>query len=84
MRHLLVPLTLALAFRTGAAEAPPTINWYKGNLHTHTINSDGDSPPYDVMAWYKRNGYQFLTTLSREGSRCDLRLRFRSTSRARL
>src|SRR5438552_2278125 len=34
--------------------------WFKGNLHTHTINSDGDSPPYDVMAWYKRNGYQFL------------------------
>ena len=41
---------------------PPTgLNWYKGNLHAHTINSDGDSPPYDVMAWYKRNGYQFLT-----------------------
>jgi hypothetical protein len=60
MRHLLVLLTLALAFRTGAAQAPPTINWYKGNLHTHTINSDGDSPPYDVMAWYTRNGYQFL------------------------
>jgi hypothetical protein len=29
-------------------------------MHTHTINSDGDSPPYDVVAWYKRNGYQFL------------------------
>jgi predicted metal-dependent phosphoesterase TrpH len=41
-----------------AAQAPP--RWYRGNLHTHTINSDGDSPPYDVVAWYKRNGYQFL------------------------
>lgn len=49
-----------LAFRPGAAQSPPPTNWYKGNLHTHTINSDGDSPPYEVMAWYKRNGYQFL------------------------
>lgn len=45
----------------GAAQSPSAgMNWYRGNLHTHTINSDGDSPPYDVMAWYKRNGYQFL------------------------
>ncbi len=34
--------------------------WYKGNLHSHTINSDGDSPPANVMAWYKRSGYHFL------------------------
>lgn len=39
---------------------PLTPRWYRGNLHTHTINSDGDSPPYEVVAWYKRNGYQFL------------------------
>ena len=58
-RHLLLVI-LILAFRTSAAQGPPESHWYKGNLHTHTINSDGDSPPYDVMAWYKRNGYQFL------------------------
>jgi hypothetical protein len=60
MRRCLVLLTLAATFRVGATQAPPAANWYKGNLHTHTINSDGDSSPYDVMAWYKRNGYQFL------------------------
>ena len=53
-------LILALALVTTAAQTPPALNWYRGNLHTHTINSDGDSSPYDVMAWYKRNGYQFL------------------------
>ncbi len=54
-------LALASLTRTGAAQNPaPTSNWFRGNLHTHTINSDGDSAPYDVMAWYKRNGYQFL------------------------
>ena len=42
-----------------SAQAPPA-RWFKGNLHSHTINSDGDSPPYDLVAWYKRNGYQFL------------------------
>lgn len=32
----------------------------KGNLHAHTDRSDGDSSPEDVIAWYRRHGYQFL------------------------
>ena len=32
----------------------------KGNLHAHTSRSDGDSPPEDVIAWYRRHGYAFL------------------------
>lgn len=38
----------------------PVYKWFKGNLHTHTIFSDGDSSPEDVISWYKRHGYQFL------------------------
>lgn len=34
--------------------------WYKGNLHTHTTNSDGDWSPDRVAAEYKANGYDFL------------------------
>lgn len=34
--------------------------WYRGNVHTHTTNSDGDSSPQDVVRWYKNNGYNFL------------------------
>jgi hypothetical protein len=34
--------------------------WYKGNLHTHTLNSDGDSTPVEVATWYREHGYQFL------------------------
>lgn len=34
--------------------------WAKGNLHAHTNNSDGDSPPQDVIKWYQEHGYQFL------------------------
>ena len=34
--------------------------WYKGNTHTHTLNSDGDSTPDEVTTWYRSHGYQFL------------------------
>ena len=34
--------------------------WYKGNTHTHTLESDGDSTPEDVTRWYREHGYQFL------------------------
>jgi hypothetical protein len=34
--------------------------WYKGNLHTHTTESDGDADPDVVVEWYKQHGYDFL------------------------
>lgn len=34
--------------------------WLKGNLHTHTTNSDGELPPEKVVNAYKERGYQFL------------------------
>ena len=34
--------------------------WYKGNTHTHTINSDGDSTPDEVVRWYREHRYNFL------------------------
>lgn len=37
-----------------------SLNWYKGNTHTHTLNSDGDSTPADVVKWYRENRYNFL------------------------
>lgn len=40
--------------------AGSTLRWYKGNTHTHTLNSDGDSTPDDVVRWYREHGYQFL------------------------
>lgn len=39
---------------------PDAPRWYKGNTHTHTLNSDGDSTPDDVVRWYREHGYQFL------------------------
>jgi hypothetical protein len=38
----------------------PAARWYKGNTHTHTLNSDGDSTPDEVTKWYREHGYRFL------------------------
>jgi hypothetical protein len=54
---------LVAAARGPRAQAPPQPSaghWYKGNTHTHTLNSDGDSTPDDVAKWYREHGYRFL------------------------
>ncbi|MDQ3169893.1 MAG: CehA/McbA family metallohydrolase [Acidobacteriota bacterium] len=61
MRHLtcVVAAVVALAPAARAGQAPD-LRWYKGNTHTHTVNSDGDSTPDDVVRWYREHGYNFL------------------------
>ncbi|MDQ3666456.1 MAG: CehA/McbA family metallohydrolase [Acidobacteriota bacterium] len=39
---------------------PTRLHWYRGNTHTHTLNSDGDSTPDEVVRWYREHGYNFL------------------------
>ena len=34
--------------------------WFRGNMHTHSLWSDGDDYPEMIASWYKANGYQFL------------------------
>jgi hypothetical protein len=45
-----------------SASQPPAESrrWFKGNTHTHTTESDGDSTPDVVARWYRDHGYQFL------------------------
>ena len=46
---------------TSRPEAATTSTvWFKGNIHTHTTRSDGDSEPEVAVDWYRRNGYDFL------------------------
>ena len=55
--------SVAVLWLAGVVRLPseePRLNWYKGNLHTHTINSDGDSAPDVVARWYKEQRYHFL------------------------
>jgi len=35
-------------------------NWYKGNLHLHTTNSDGTYTPEEICIVYKNEGYNFI------------------------
>ena len=52
---VLVGLTLA-ATPAAAQEA----RWWKGNLHTHSLWSDGNDFPEQIATWYRTNDYQFL------------------------
>src|SRR3954466_4543649 len=40
--------------------APAGGRWFKGNLHTHSLWSDGNDYPEMIVDWYARHGYQFL------------------------
>jgi hypothetical protein len=33
--------------------------WYRGNLHMHSTNSDGARSPAEAIAWYRDAGYDF-------------------------
>ena len=66
-------MTAAVAFRADppadpsaalttlpATSAPDGPKYWKGNLHTHSLWSDGDDFPEMIADWYKRSGYHFL------------------------
>lgn len=61
--RLVFALALLLAWFAAPpaqTQSSPAMRWWKGNLHTHTINSDGDSAPDAVARWYKEHRYDFL------------------------
>ncbi len=70
LRHLLMGLLVIGSSAIFAHEVtsqqdettrtPVVPGWWKGNTHTHTWWSDGDSPPESVSAWYRERGYNFL------------------------
>lgn len=49
-----------LALAVPGARADEPARWWKGNLHTHTLWSDGDDYPEMVVEWYRERGYHFL------------------------
>jgi hypothetical protein len=62
MRYIKFTVLALLITLAGCGEkkSPDTIQWYKGNLHTHSYWSDGDEFPEVIMDWYKSNGYHFV------------------------
>ena len=67
-RTIIAILFCAIAATTASAQQVPHfetvesagMRWYKGNTHTHTDASDGDSPAEVVARWYKSHDYDFL------------------------
>ncbi len=55
---LLASTCVARASDPIPADAPP--RWWKGNLHTHTLWSDGNDFPEMVVEFYRERGYHFL------------------------
>ncbi len=61
VKHLAaLSLTMMLGFAAFLGAEEGKMLWYKGNTHTHTLNSDGDSTPDEVVRWYREHGYNFL------------------------
>ncbi len=59
--HGVLLLAVALLLVGSAARAQEQAQrWWKGNLHTHTLWSDGDDYPEVVLDWYKSRGYHFV------------------------
>lgn len=56
----LMAAAFLIGFAPGQSAQERKLNWYKGNTHTHTINSDGDSTPDEVVRWYREHKYNFL------------------------
>ena len=50
----------AVSMADDAVGSNPKLQWFKGNLHTHTLWSDGNDFPDMVAEWYRTHGYHFL------------------------
>ena len=59
MRGLLIFLLVTIS-GCASSPQPESTRWWKGNLHTHSLWSDGADFPEMIAAWYKQHGYHFL------------------------
>lgn len=59
-RLLALLIVLPAAVPTSAEEADYPPRWWKGNLHTHSLWSDGNEFPEMIADWYRQRGYHFL------------------------
>jgi hypothetical protein len=62
-------------------EAPVELTrFFRGNTHTHSTRSDGDSSPERVVSWYRDHGYQFVVLT--DHSRASRQREFRAQENA--
>lgn len=56
----LVGYGLCNAFGFAQEKDERELKWWRGNLHTHSLWSDGNDFPEMITKWYVDNGYHFL------------------------
>lgn len=65
-RFLILALVIAACLmavpskRSSCQAEKPAARWWKGNLHTHSLWSDGNDFPEMICDWYKQHDYHFL------------------------
>ena len=57
---VLLAITLSACAPPASAPAPGPTRWFKGNLHTHSLWSDGNDFPEAITDWYRTRSYDFL------------------------
>ena len=57
---LLLSSVLQATVSNFADAEEPELRWWKGNLHTHSLWSDGDEFPEMIADWYRTRDYNFL------------------------
>ena len=55
-----LPILALGAVALASCATGPEGGWLKGNLHTHSLWSDGDEYPEMIIDWYKSNDYDFV------------------------
>lgn len=62
MKKFAVMIGLLVLFVAAASFAQiPSGAWYRGDLHSHSTYSDGDSPVAEVIAYAEARGFDFFT-----------------------
>lgn len=57
---MLVLLLSSANLRAQDDDGSRPLRWWKGNLHTHSLWSDGDDFPEMIASWYAERDYNFL------------------------
>lgn len=60
MNHRRLPFAVLTAILAFSPLAFADGQWFKGNLHTHSLWSDGNDYPDMICDWYQQHGYDFL------------------------
>jgi len=56
---MLAPL-ITSAVRADESTDDTSLRWYRGNIHTHSLWSDGNQFPEMIADWYRTHDYHFL------------------------